>query len=142
MIWLGLNLNDEKPRAIVDVFAIIACLLTGIFYSANNIFDKKLYFLNDIILIMKWENIIPFQLYQKLSHKINLSWNILSVMLKIHKFNMKQLKNIYANLAYIKLYFSYVFFIDHISVPKFLSNKFIIKFPNNIKTKNIKRVVE
>ena len=54
MIWLGLNLNDEKLRAIVDVFAMmIACLLTGIFYSANNIFDKKLYFLNDIILIMK-----------------------------------------------------------------------------------------
>ena len=42
MNWLGLNLNDEKLRAIVEVFAMeIASLLTGIFYFANNTFDKK-----------------------------------------------------------------------------------------------------
>ena len=42
MNWLGLNLNNEKLRAIVDVFSmVIARLLTGIFYSAKNTFAKK-----------------------------------------------------------------------------------------------------
>ena len=42
MNWLGLNLNDEKLRAIVDVFTmVIARLLTGNFYSAYNTFTKK-----------------------------------------------------------------------------------------------------
>ena len=55
MNWLGLNLNDEKLQAILDVFTmVIASLLTGIFYSANNTFDKNiLIFLNDITLTIK-----------------------------------------------------------------------------------------
>ena len=75
MNWLGLNLNYKKLQAIVDVFAmVIDILLTGIFYSANNIFDKKhINFLNDIILIMKWKYSISFQFYQTISLKINLS---------------------------------------------------------------------
>ena len=67
MNWLGLNLNYKKLRVIVDVFAmVIARLLTGIFNSVNNTFDKNtLIFFNDIILIMKWKYSISFQLYQK-----------------------------------------------------------------------------
>ena len=42
MNWLGLNLNYKILRAIVDVFTmVIDRLLTGVFYFANNTFDKS-----------------------------------------------------------------------------------------------------